>query len=117
MKRLLTASALMLTANLAVAGDFYGGFASPDLETTVGNGNGGASAPTAPSAVRVSLYDFYQGDPDVAPEYSGAVSGKSFAQAQPTAYDDYVRGDPDIDTGNVAGPFPYAGTQPMVASR
>jgi hypothetical protein len=99
MKTLITASALTLIANLALADDIYRSFASPELDSSVSNNYGVVFPSIVPSAVRVSLYDFYKGNPDVSQDLEGYVEHTSWASGRLTSYDRWLIGNPDSGPG------------------
>ena len=119
MKKLLAATTLTLIANLAVAGDYYGNFASQELETTVGNNQGRGSAVIVPSTVQVSLYSFDLRDAPALPDSSAGVNRASPEWAQSTAYDQFLRGDPDASPGTRTGsaPMSHQATHQAIATR
>jgi len=68
MRTLITVSALALMSNLAVAENFAHEqqISSPDLDANIQNLDFRSSDPQASAqGVRVSLNDFYRGNPDV----------------------------------------------------
>ena len=64
MKTVIVASALTLVANLALAHDYQqGNFAGPDLTPGFSTVSAGEFRPVVKSNVRVSLQDYYAGNP------------------------------------------------------
>lgn len=103
MKTLITAAALTLFANSALAFDIYGGFSNPDLRTTYSNAYG-VEIPVRPrvvSSVPDSLGDYYAGNPDV---YSGSIPGyvavQDFGGPRYSSYDELTFGNPDSGTAS-----------------
>ncbi len=94
MKYLISATTLALLANTAVAGDIYGSFNSPELDTGYGLRYRGPAAPAAPSGVRVSLYDFFADGPDL-PASVTDVPPERLTGERLTSYDTIMLGNPD----------------------
>ena len=117
MNKLLTATTLTLIANVAVAGDFYGGFASPELETTVSNNQWQGPTAKVPSAVRVSLYAFDPADAPLTPDRSGDIGRISLSQTQSTSYDRFLLGDPDAVPASRAASAPGVEHSQTIAAR
>jgi hypothetical protein len=95
MKTIITLSALALLSNLAIAESFTHEqqIASPDLNNQ-DYSSSGQQAST--QDVRVSLDDWYRGNPDVAHvpyNHDGIAIGNP---AQFTAYDELSRQNPDL---------------------
>jgi hypothetical protein len=119
---LVSVSALTLIANLAVAVDIYGGFANTNLVSTASNDPVPATRAHTPSGARVSLADFYQGNPDVS---RVTVENARYAESNPgipgqsIPYDALVQGNPDIDTGAgmVVEKAPWSGDAQAYAAR
>lgn len=97
MKTVIVASALTLVANLALAHDYQqGNFAGPDLTPGFSTVSAGEFRPVVKSNVRVSLQDYYAGNPDV---FSGhGQSEQSFIVSfdAPTSVDQWYAGNPDV---------------------
>ncbi len=99
MRTLITISALALLSNLAVADNFNyeQQIASPDLDPNIRSLDFNGSGLQASSRdVRVSLHDFYRGNPDVANvpyDHDGIVIRGSMSF---TAYDELSRQNPDL---------------------
>ncbi len=105
MNRLMVISTLALAANVTLAGDFYGQFASSELESTAVSGYA-VSAPRAASAIRVSLYDFAPDDASIPLAGTNRGNSPPLGQGGLTAYDELVLEDPD------AGPISRAAHAP-----
>ena len=95
MKTLITVSALALISNLAIAESFNyeQQIASPDLS----NQNYSSNGPRASARdVRVSLNDYYRGNPDVVhvPYHHDAIVIRGPMRF--TAYDELSRQTPDL---------------------
>jgi len=95
MKYLLSASALTLFANLALADNIYGDFNSPELDTNYGNSNRAAAAPAylkdqaqlrSTTGERLSAYDqLMLGSPDGSPVLSAQGARTPVIDRQPLA--------------------------------
>ncbi|MCU0834709.1 MAG: hypothetical protein MUC77_09790 [Chromatiaceae bacterium] len=97
MKTIFIASALTLATNLAFAHDYqWGNFAGPDLTPGFSTVSGGDFRPVVKSNVRVSLQDYYAGNPDVF--YGHGPSEQAFIVRidAPTSVDEWYAGNPDV---------------------
>jgi hypothetical protein len=116
MKTLLTASALTLITHLALADNIYGGFNSRELDTGIPTSPNVADRPMSPGGVDVSLFAFYEGDPDVPHDLRGAVR-RAPMDAALTAYDQFLLGDPDSGPGvRTHAPAPMRSEQGIAAT-
>ena len=104
MKTLITATALALVSNFAVAEVFTyeRQIGSQDLDPAIYHSVSNVTNPL-PSArhYRLSLNDFYRGNPDVA-NVPFHVSEEIYIGdnvLESTSYDAWVRGNPDVDSG------------------
>lgn len=95
MKTLLTASALALIANTALANDIYGAFVNPDVDSTLGNNYGVTFPAIQPRDFEPSIVAFHKGDPEYPQVFERPVGSGFHASGALTAYDQFVRGNPD----------------------
>jgi hypothetical protein len=94
MKTLVSASVLSLIATTAMAGDYYGNFASPELETTVSSSSAAMVPATAsPNTIQTSLYTFDPEDANVPLATHASSQGVVVAHLQPAAYSVFVYDD------------------------
>ncbi|AGA91189.1 hypothetical protein Thimo_2456 [Thioflavicoccus mobilis 8321] len=106
MKTLITATALGLIANSALAADIYGGFNNPDLDAAYGSHFVRPVPQSQASNFEVSLHAFYEGNPDVTTDVKGYVPRQSSSESVLTAYDVFMLDNPD------ASPLPHSATMP-----
>lgn len=102
MKTILVASALTLFANVALAHDYQqGNFAGPDLTPGFSTLSAGDFRPAVNSNVRLSLQDYYAGNPDVF--FGHSPAGRTFIVRidAPTSVDEWYAGNPDVIGGYV----------------
>lgn len=102
MKTTIAVSALTLIANLAVANEYQeGNFASPDLTPDYSNFTGGQVRPLVDSDVRVSLQDYYAGNPEVFYGHEPTDRIRAARVSGPNALDAWYAGNPDVTGGHV----------------
>lgn len=107
MKTLLIASALTLIANTALANDIYGAFVNPDVDSTHGNNYGVTFPVIQPRDFEPSIVAFHKGDPEYPQAFEGDVGPRSQTIGALTAYDHFVRGNPDTGPVDRADPRRY----------
>ena len=98
MRTLITVAALTLVSNLAIAENFNyeQQIASPDLNSNVQSLDFNSSGMASAGDVRVSLHDYYRGNPDVAHvpyNHDGMVIR---GPMHFTAYDELSQQNPDL---------------------
>ena len=98
MKTLIAATLFAFASSAALAGPFA--YEKPwndqDLDPSLG-GPQITFAEVTPTDVRVSLQDFYQGNPDGYQGIENYQPQVEIADQLPTSYDVFVKGNPDID--------------------
>jgi hypothetical protein len=100
MKTIIAASALTLFANLALAQDYQqGNFASPDLTPDYSHPSSNEFRPVNASNLRVSLQDYYAGNPDVFYRHERDDRPVIARSGGPTTLEILYAGNPDVIGG------------------
>ena len=101
MRTLISVSALAFISNLAVAETFQyeNQLASPDLDPNIESLSANVSNPEISATdFELSLNAFYRGNPDVGHDLYQYEGTDTSGSLQSTAYDAWVRGNPDADS-------------------
>ena len=95
MKTLITASALVLASNMALASSWEEAWKNPDLNTGVYDKPSTLMEPMSSGKITVSLDEFNRGNPEHSSHESIGIGARGSSDGYATSLDQFNEGNPD----------------------